>query len=471
MAIGDDLEWLADQLPGLARLAVQLTGHRRTASELLIATATAAAMNSRLKLSDYLDSSLRTILVRRYLSARTDIAAAHPAALSALTPRQRAVLVLKEAQSLPLAEIATTMDCSQARVVDELAEAQEILAQQGNFDLADELEGLAEAAPNVQRVLDQLPGRLRSRRTRQRTWLAAGAAMLALVVAIPIYLTNRTSAPSTLVRADGDWHLVHRVDPPTGWKWDRSTVVPYVETSYFVPSNPDSASDVSVCTVSVFAPGALDRDLSTGTNTPVKISGRPGSYVDQFAAYGEASTWSQPPRFVAWRYGERAWAVSTCRSDLATAEEQRTTMIKFARATSFSEEAWSTPFTISRLPGGYEVDHASRSSELRVALTNPSYYTAPTITISTHGFGNGTTSDHVVGTKVGAIPARLDLEQASLCLEQDHREVCITLTDPVTGTAPKIDIAERLNEIASRITLAPNLADQSTWSDINEALP
>ncbi|MGK5741258.1 SigE family RNA polymerase sigma factor [Micromonospora sp. URMC 103] len=133
-------DYVAARQAALFRAALLLTGHREDAEDLLqTALAKLAGRWTRLRRSDSPDAYVRKILYHQQVSVwrrmryRREIAYAEPPeraddagdpavdtalrlslaqALRGLTPKQRAVIVLRFYEDLPEAEVATILSCS-----------------------------------------------------------------------------------------------------------------------------------------------------------------------------------------------------------------------------------------------------------------------------------------------------------------------------------------------------------------------
>jgi RNA polymerase sigma-70 factor (sigma-E family) len=159
----DYVEYVTARLEPLRRTARLLSGERHLAEDLVQETITRLYVHwRRARAARNLDAYVRTILVRIYLDqrrlawwSRVHLSAAPPepestapadpdsrlmlrAALKALPPRQRAVLVLRFVCDLPVDEVAELLSCSAGTVKSQTSHGLAALRRQlGEPALAD----------------------------------------------------------------------------------------------------------------------------------------------------------------------------------------------------------------------------------------------------------------------------------------------------------------------------------------------
>ncbi|MDQ1660999.1 MAG: hypothetical protein QOJ68_979, partial [Blastococcus sp.] len=168
---------------------------------------------------------MRTLVVRQFLGGRGVPPGIHDSALDRLSRRERAAIVLRLTEHLTIAETAAIVDRPAQSVAGDLAQAalavgldtDGIPVTPYGQETLRALERLAQQPPDpfaAQRLLADA-ARLRTRR-RQRgaTLLAALAAVVAVVALIPLVVLPRLPVK---IRQPGEWVMMHRVKPPSGW--------------------------------------------------------------------------------------------------------------------------------------------------------------------------------------------------------------------------------------------------------------
>lgn len=469
MANGNDLEWLAEQLTQLAHLAIQLTGNRLAANQLLLRTATEATQQgARLRGNDYLEANLRTILVRRFLAERSQPGQGiAPPELAELSHPQRAALILKHRTQLSLAEIASTMDSPLQRVTTDLDSALRVVDRSVDFDLGEALDELESQAPDSARVLTRIPAQLHKQRNRRTRWLACIAVAMAVIVAIPIYVVTRASRPSTAALIPGRWQLVHETNPPEQWVRQSTNVGENIQTTDFIRTIAGS-DDADRCTVAVVAglnPGTTPDETR---HTPVEINHRPGFYsrlADLSNPY-----WRPEGPYLVWEYGENLWAGVSCyqNEDLLVPDDRKESLIELAKATKFELKPIMLPFKVREVPPGITDSYLTLGSEPTDRGMILLSQTGDGIEITSGPLDYRVLSDTTRLTVKG-FPARMSIVEAAICLEQDPYELCIGVLRFDDAESSAAGIEQQLRELVDQVTPAPKIDDESSWFDAQES--
>lgn len=338
--------------------------------------------------------------------------------------------------------------------------------------LRDTLNDLAGQArtPDVAlgRILAGVPAR--PARRRGLVLVLAAVIVLALAVAAPTILVNRTGEP--VGRVPGNWNLNHRVELPPGWEIKMQMISVDSESTTIGPVAAAGDPDDALCTVGVFAAELGDPTTRRAVRTPVTVNGRPAFYVESSTADSLAG--------VSWEYVPGAFALVSCGDDdrpasIATAEQVRFETVEVRLPFRFRSlpdgyegETVFAPLTLAdgpgpgavvfrateegREPGGFEV--VVEPGRTEVPPGQPGWETAT----------------------IGGRAVVLSATDAELCLNTATQTACITATDAgepadLTTSLWAAGRREFLVDLAERLVLAEDVDDPKTWFRANRAIP
>ena len=156
-------------------------------------------------------------------------------------------------------------------------------------------------------------------RRRVALVIAVAAVLIAVAIAVPTFLVNRTGVPADQ-RVPGNWNQIHRVDLPAGWPVRTITVTADSESSAVGPPTASPDDQTGGCVTTVYGRGVGDPSAGAVKRTPVEVNGRPGtspSLDSTPMAASSGSTPRTPGRRSRAPTGNRAWtsrSVSDSRS-------------------------------------------------------------------------------------------------------------------------------------------------------------
>jgi sigma-70-like protein len=427
-----------DDLESLTGLAAALTGDRDESAQLVGATLAAAETRRR-----PLDrSALRGLLVDCYLRWRSpsavppgddlpDELSAVAERLGALTPFERAALVLTGLHGLPLTEVAAILDTSPTTVRRRLTEAEERLAT-SPLTVRATLETLSWRTPDLAAVAAaRFQAQRGATRRRGRVRLLALAVGMVLLVAL-VVPTVRMLQPLP-VRTAGDWVLGLQLDPPPGWTTELHAVTPDQELLQLTSKSGSCRAVASLPS----APAEERTDQPTRAER-AWVRGRPVQY------FGGS---------VRWTYGDGGDVTLTC------TDQDRAGLLGMAERIHFTAgRPFTLPFTLSQLPTGMRLVGAGYQDQRPViALSRQRLDTFVLVTVAEgEATGRPVTFDGV------AYRLRTDVFSRRLCRPVESMAVCVEARDNDV-TVPR--------EVVRHLRLAPDLQDRSTWFDARAALP
>jgi hypothetical protein len=479
--------WLSGYLPGLRRLAAGLVGRSQLDADALIVAALLARRSAwpQLRTLDYPEAELRAIVVGHAIRGRR-AHAPEPASwprtgglLDVLSATERAVVVLRFAESLTQAEISAVVDqpipAVQALLEHALARIAAARTTAGDPPrsaetvVRTELAALAAVADQTDSgpLLRQLDAEVRRRaRLRRRTAALSSAALLAaaLLALVPSYILSRRPPPN---REPGDWIMIHQVRPPHGViVTDRGMTA----TSEWTNLHSRSGSDDPYrdCTVTIHLAGSFD----PGPTAPY----RQRAYFHGRRAFFESGIEGRVSSF-SWEYARDGWGVASCTLPLGL---DKSLLIALADGVLFRPSPLVLPFAVDSLPAGYRIDSVSEGVNVvtaEVILTKA--HPAPgdgDLSLYFSPFGGPNASDcpviQIQGRAAFVDPAP---EHSRLCLQDEPYYVCIAAFPPTgdwpADTPEPINMRPLLVSVAETVRLAPDLVDRSTWFPTLAALP
>lgn len=336
--------------------------------------------------------------------------------------------------------------------------------------LRDTLDGLADDArtPEVAwtRIMAQVPTRPAKRR-RTVALVVAAVVLLALAVAVPTILVNRT--PEPVGRVTGNWNLTHRVELPPGWEAKRHLISTDSEESGYGEVGIPNA----ICEVRLYVPGRGDPTAARPDRTPVTVQGRPGSWADDSDITSTGLTWEYQPDAFAW---------VSCTPGDGTVD--LATDVAFAERVRFETVPVRLPFRLRSLPRGYEGDvvlpmltSSTEGSPAAAQFRATDEGRQPQTVGIVVNPGRTEIPPGLAGWEtetIGGRPAVLSARDARLCLNLERHTACIEASagDPADLTTSLWAEGRRevLVDVAERLVLAEDLDDQNTWFPANRAL-
>ena len=307
-------------------------------------------------------------------------------------------------------------------------------------------------------------------RRRMALVLAVAAVLLAVAIAVPTFLVNRTGVPADQ-RVRGNWNQIHRVDLPAGWQVRSITVSADSESSGVGPPTASPDDETGGCVTTVYGRGVGDPAGGAVKRTPVEVNGRPATYSKPgFETDGG----------VVWQYAEDSWAQVSC--------DDRQQSVDLAQRVQFAVTTTRLPFTLRSMPDGYQVravypPHTGSSAPVLGALDATSLDQRKDLPYFGVVVSAGTTEapEHLAGWEtdtIAGMPAVLSARDGRLCLNPPgtpSHTVCIESGEGTPADLTKslwpAGRRELLVEIAESLKLAKNLEDQRTWFVANDTLP
>ncbi len=312
--------------------------------------------------------------------------------------------------------------------------------------------------------------RLPVQRRRMALVLAVAAVLIAVAIAVPTFLVNRTGVPADQ-RVRGNWNQIHRVDLPAGWQVRTITVTADSESSGVGPPTASPDDQTGGCVTTVYGRGVGDPAAGADKRTPVEVNGRPGTYSHPgFDTNGG----------VVWQYADDSWAQVSC--------DDRQQSVDIAERVRFEVTTTRLPFELRSLPDGYQVRAVYPpvpDSDVQIfgAMDATSIDKRTDLPYFGVVVSAGTTEapEHIAGWEtdtIAGMPAVLSARDARLCLNPPgtpSHTICIE-----SGEGTPADLTkslwpdgrrELLVQVAESLKLAKNFDDQRTWFDANDALP
>lgn len=336
--------------------------------------------------------------------------------------------------------------------------------------LRETLADLAGQARTPEVALGRILGGVPARPARRRglVLVLAAIVLLALAVAVPTVLVNRTVEP--VGRVPGNWNLNHRVELPPGWQVFQQTISTDSESTGFGEISPPGEG-VMQCTVEVFSPGRGDPHEGRTDRVPVTVNGRPAFWAE----LGSAPTVAG----VSWEYAPGAFALMNCGSSDPADD------VAWAARVRFEPVPVRLPFRLRSLPDGYEgftlspmvarSDGTSPAAVIFRAYDGREaaafeLYAEPGRTEVPPGLP-GWETDTIRG-----IPAVLSARDARLCLNTDTTTACISVIDAgepadLTTSLWAAGRRELLVDVAERLVVAEDVDSPETWFPANRAIP
>ena len=334
--LAPSVTWLSDEVQPSVLLAAMLTGRAdETADVVADALARKPSWWSGSALAGDVTVRLRRAIVERVLARRAALDGAGDE-LAKLDPLALVVVVLRDGEHLPVAEIFATIDRPNRRIREALADY-----PVGAYD--NELAERRAAAPDVGEVLGRYSTAARDLKVaagRRRRRLAAltGVVAAGLVAAVVgPSLVVRVFPPD--VRSAGQWRFSHVVDDVEGWGVAGRHVTPVVESTTLIEEVTIEACDVTV------GPSDLTPEPGEAQRT-VRVRGFRGTLITGLDA---------GPRVV-WRFAPGGHVAVSCGSQVS--EES---VLRIARAVRFEDSRILLPVTLSAIPSGYEISSVSES--------------------------------------------------------------------------------------------------------------
>jgi hypothetical protein len=420
---------LASARPVL-ELAMVLTGSTRGAADLV---ATALTADSRIELTDGQDAlqGLRARVVRAFLASLSSRSKPQSAAsgLNALAGPVRTAVALRDVDRLTVAEIAATMDRPPPKIVALL-----MTVPPGGHDV--EFAELTAAAPTPADVAARLvpARRALSRSRRWRTALPTAIAVIVVaLVAVPTIV--RPHWPVT-VRLAGTWRYSHEVRLRPGWQIAERTIEENVETTRLLV--PSATGTLVECTVVVAVAGLPpNRD---GQINATRVGGRPAEIV----------TGADNEIALDWEYASNAWASVACDPVAASDDDLR---LSIATAVRFGERRQLLPFTLTRLPAGYQISSVGEGFVQAAGFAR-----GPVVWLTPVDVAGG-----AVPMFIGADPAPVDSSFVTECLDR-ARMVCLNAHQPGEESAIRVPLRS-VAATRGLIRLAADPSNRSTWMD------
>ena len=308
-------------------------------------------------------------------------------------------------------------------------------------------------------------------RRRMALVLAVAAVLIAVAIAVPTFMVNRTGVPADQ-RVRGNWNQIHRVDLAAGWQVRALTVTADSESSSVGPPRTSPDDLTGGCVITVYGRGVGDPAAGAVERTPVEVNGLPGTYSKPgFETDGG----------VVWQYAENSWAQVSC-------ADGRQPSVDMAQRVRFEVVTTRLPFELRSLPAGYQVrgvypPHLDPPDPVLGAMDATAIDKRRDLRYFGVVVSAGTTEvpEHIAGWEtdtIAGMPAVLSARDARLCLNPPgtpSHTICIEsgegtpadLTKSLWSTGRR----ELLVQVAESLKLAKNLDDQRTWFDANDALP
>jgi hypothetical protein len=325
---------------------------------------------------------------------------------------------------------------------------------------------IADQAPSPAAALSRLrlepPPRF-ARRRRTVVALAAAAVVIALAVALPSLLINRTGEPADQ-RVPGNWNMIHRVDPPDGWIVVGMDVWPDHEVTLL--GRPGSPSG---CAAAIYGVGALKR-LPT-ERQPITVRDSPGFYAPKGSDDGEVRAG------IYWQYRPDGWAVVSCGE-----EPSKSDAVLIAERVVFASVPMRVPFRLRSSPDGMQVGVLSTGWDGIVQFIGVSISRTrePDELLAYVDFGPAKDAPEpglpgVEQITINGRLATLRADNQTLCFAVPERSLCVRVGRDDRTANPDLrrwepGARELVIHVAERLELASNPADSATWFDANEAL-
>jgi hypothetical protein len=307
-------------------------------------------------------------------------------------------------------------------------------------------------------------------RRRTALVLAVAAVLIAVAIAVPTFLVNRTGIPADQ-RVRGNWNQIHRVDLPTGWEVRSITVTADSESTGVGPPTASPDDQTGGCVITVYGRGVGDPAAGAVKRTPVEVNGRPGTY---------APPGMETDGGVLWQYADDSWAQASC--------DGREQSLDLAQRVRFEVTTSRLPFELRSLPDGYQVRAVyppvpGSPDALFGAIDATSLDQRKDLPAFGVVVSAGTTEipEHIAGWEsdtIAGMPAVLSARDGRLCLNPPGSPTHTVCIESGEGTPADLTKSlwpagrrELLVEIAESLKLAENLDDQRTWFDANDALP
>jgi hypothetical protein len=333
--------------------------------------------------------------------------------------------------------------------------------------IRDAFTSIADQAPSPAAALTRLtlepPPRL-VRRRRTVVLLATAAVVIALAVALPSFLINRTGEPAG-ERVPGNWNMIHRVDPPDGWTVVGMDIWPDHEVTLLGrPGNP------SGCYAVIYGVGALKR-LPT-ERQPITVQGRSGFYAPKGSDDGEVRAG------IYWQYRTDGWAVVSCGE-----EPSKSDAVLIAERVVFASVPMRVPFRLKSSPDGTQVGVFSTGWDgfarqfIGVSMSRTGQPDKLPAYID-FGPAKDAPQPGLAGVEQITINGRLATLRAdkqTLCFALAERSLCIGVGREDRNDKPDLSrwepgTRELVIDLAKRLEIASNPADAATWFDANDAL-
>ena len=444
-----------EQLTGLA---AALTGDADSAARLIAETMAASAAR---RAAD--EAALRSLLVQQYLRrprALTPPAGSLPAEqeevvnrLVALSPTDRAALVLVRLSGLTLGEVGGILELSPTALRRRI-ESAELELGADPLAVRATLEALSWRVPEPQALrAARFRAEQDARRRRGRTRLVAVALGLALLAALAVP-TVRMLRPLPL-RTAGDWVFSLALDPPPGWRTGLHAVIHDQE---FLQLSGEGRR----CELIASLPSAPRENRVTSPDQSERawVNGRPVQFSD---AYSDGAG-------VRWPYGDGGEVTLVCDD-----RRDRSAVLGMAERTRFTTgERVSLPFTLDRLPEGFRVTGVGYDSETPLALlgTSRQPFEGDQILVRL------SSDDLARESGRRALDAQVYLGggEVGTCRPEQGWFLCVSTFGAVRQTAAGNDPAvrraiDRVRSVEGNLRVVTDLADRSTWVDAREALP
>jgi hypothetical protein len=294
--------------------------------------------------------------------------------------------------------------------------------------------------------------------------LAAAAVVIALAVALPSLLINRTGEPADQ-RLPGNWNMIHRVDPPDGWTVTAMEVWPDHEVTLLAP-----AGSPSGCAAAIYGVGALKR-LPT-ERQPVTVRDSPGFYAPKGSEDGEVRAG------IYWQYRPDGWAVVSCGE-----EPSKSDAVLLAERVVFASVPMRVPFRLRSSPAGMQVGALSTGWDdfaRQFVVINMSRTRDPDELPAYVDFGPAKDAPKpglpgVEQIMVNGHLATLRADKQILCFALAQRSLCVGVGRDDRTTNPDLGrwepgTRELVIDLAKRLEFASDPADSATWFDANDAL-
>lgn len=313
--------------------------------------------------------------------------------------------------------------------------------------LRDTLTDLADQARTPEailaRIMTQVPTRPHDRR-RSFALVLAAVVVLALAVAVPTIVVNRTGEP--VGRVKGNWNLNHRVELPPGWEIKMQSISDDSESTNVGPlAGTGGPEEIIGCTVDVFGAVRGDPTSRRADRVPVTVNGKPAYYADNSSV--------ESLEGVSWEYAPGAFAIASCGSD------NRADSIAMAERVRFEPVEVRLPFRLKSVPRGYQA----------------AFLAGPTLARSEEPFlggvqwlhrDRGESPNFSVTLQAGRTDRPPGLPGHTACIESGGGEPA-DLTNSLWPAGRR----ELLVDVAERLVFAKKIDDPVTWFPANRAIP